>query len=75
MDYNHLIVKTLTRTIYNIRGVALQSGMSFLVRKDSAKIVDPEIENCLIYLDNGGIDLEEFDQHVVNKKLLYDNSI
>jgi hypothetical protein len=26
-------------------------------------------------LDNGGIDLEDLDQHIVNKKLLYDNSI
>jgi hypothetical protein len=75
MDYNHLTVRTLTRTIYNTRGIMLKQGMSFLIRKDSTKIVDPKIEKCLIYLDNGGIDLEDFDQHIVNKKLMYDNSI
>jgi len=53
----------------------LKSGISFLISKDSTKTVDPKVETCLIYLDNGGIDLEDFDQHIVNKKLLYDNSI
>ena len=47
--------------------------VSFLIRKDSTKIVDTKIEKCLIYLDNGGVDLEDFDQHIVNKKLMYES--
>jgi hypothetical protein len=75
MEHNRFTVRTLTRTIYNTRGIILKSGISFLISKDSTKTVDPKVETCLIYLDNGGIDLEDFDQHIVNKKLLYDNSI
>lgn len=75
MNVNNLTIRTLTRTIYNIRGVVLKRGISFVIRKNSTKTVDPKAETCLIYLDNGGIDLEDFDQHIVNKKLLYDNSI
>jgi hypothetical protein len=75
MGFNHLEIRTLTRTIYNVRGVMLPSGISFAIRKNSNKTIDPQIETCLIYLDNGEIDLEDFEQHTVNKKLLYDNSI
>jgi hypothetical protein len=75
MDYNRLTVRILNRTIYSTRGIMLKGGISFLIRKDLNKIVDPKIENCLIYLDNGGMDLEDFDQHIVNKKLMYNNSI
>jgi hypothetical protein len=75
MDFNHLEIRTLTRTIYNVRGVMLPSGISFAIQKNSNKIIDPKIETCLIYLDNGGINFEDFEQHIVNKKLLYDNSI
>jgi len=75
MDYDHLTIKTLTHNIYNIKGVLLPSGTSFIIFKKSSKSVDPQMETCFIYLDNGKPSLEEFEQHVVNKKLLYDNSI
>jgi hypothetical protein len=75
MEYNHFTVRTLNRTIYNTRGMILKSGISFLISKDTTKSVDPKVETCLIYLDNGGLNLEDFDQHIVNKKLLYENSL
>ena len=75
MGLNKMTIRTITRTIYNVRGVMLKSGLSFVICKQSTKIVDPKVETCLIYLDNGGLNFEDFDQHIVNKKLLYDNSI
>jgi hypothetical protein len=75
MDLGNLTIKRLTRTIYNIKGSALKSGLSFVICGNSTKIVDVKTETCLIYLDNGGDNFEDFDQHIVNKKLLYDNSI
>ena len=75
MNYSHLKVKTLTRTIFSINGIALTSGLSFLISNKSTKIVDQKNTTCLIYLDNGSNCLQDFNQHIVNKKLLYDNSI
>jgi hypothetical protein len=75
MYYKHLTIKTLTHNIYNIHGVLLPSGTSFIISKKPTKIVDPQMETCLIYLDNGSNNFEDFNQHIVNKKLLYDNSI
>jgi hypothetical protein len=75
MDFNHLEIRTLTNTIYNLKGVMLMSGTSFIISRKPSKSVDPQIETCFIYLDNGKTSLEEFEQHVVNKKIIYENSI
>ena len=75
MDLDYLTIRTLTNTIYNLKGVMLKSGTSFIMSRKPSKSVDPQMETCFIYLDNGKPSLEEFEQHVVNKKLLYDNSI
>jgi hypothetical protein len=75
MGYQSLKIRTLISEIFSVEGVLLKKGMPLVMRKYSTKIVSPTIQNCLIYLDNGKKYLEDFDQHIVNKKLLYDNSI
>ena len=75
MNYHNLKIRTLIRAIYNVKGILLPNGISFIIFEKSIKIVDPKMETCLIYLDNGKNNLEEFEQHIVNKKILYENSI
>lgn len=75
MNYDHITIRTFISDIYDIRGNLLPINISFIISKKSIKTVDPKMETCLIFLDNGKDDLEEFIQHVVNKKLMYENSI
>jgi tRNA U54 and U55 pseudouridine synthase Pus10 len=75
MDYNHAVIRTLTDTIFDIRGASLPKGFSFAVSKlISTAIVNQQDETCLICLDNGKNHLEDWEQHVVNKSKMYDNS-
>ena len=75
-EYNHINIRTLTNMIFDIRGVALPKGLSFTISKNiSQVIVNAKDETCLVNLDNGQDFLSDFSQHVVNKKLMYDNSI
>lgn len=75
IDFNHIVIRTLTDTICDIRGVSLPKGVSFVLSKlISTAIVNQQDESCLIFLDNGKNDLEDWEQHVVNKSKMYDNS-
>ena len=76
IEYNHLTIRTLTNKIFDIKGVILTKGISFVISKKVLKpIIDKQIETCLIYLDTGGNSLSDFNQHVVSKKVIYENSI
>ncbi len=75
MDYNHAVIKTLTNTICDTKGTSLPKGISFAVSKlVSTVVVNQQDETCLICLDNGKNHLEDWEQHVVNKSKMLDNS-
>jgi hypothetical protein len=76
IDYPHLTVMTLTNTIPDLRGVRLPKGASILMlKKIREKEINEESETCLVYLDTGGNSLSDFNQYIINKKILYENSI
>ena len=68
-------IRILKKDINDVRGKLLKKGFCFIV-KTQAPLVHTRInETCLILLDNGADYLEDFKQHVVQKDLLYKNSI
>jgi len=75
MNYQNLKIRILIRAISDIKGKLLRNGISFAIFEKSKKVTDPKMETCIVFFDNGKDDLEDFDQHVVNKKTLYENSI
>lgn len=75
MDCSKLVVRTLICEIPDIKGFILPCGISFLISEKTTDSVPLKFKNCFIYLDKGKNCFEDFKRHVVDKKLLYENSI
>lgn len=69
------ILRVFTSTIKDKRGEILEEGRFFLVPKTfSPKYGTNPLETFLIYVDNGNTTWEEFDQHIVFKRQIIENS-
>lgn len=68
-------LRIFTSNVKAERGIVLEKGAFFLVPKNfSPKYSTNPLETCLIYVDNGGDNWEEFDQHIVFKRQIIENS-
>lgn len=69
------ILRIFTSNVKTQKGIVLEEGTCFLVPKNfSPKYSTNSLETCLIYVDNGGDNWEEFDQHILFKTQIIEKS-
>ena len=72
---NNKRLRILTNDIQDIKGKVLKKGLCFLISSNMSLVSETPLEKCLIYLDNGQDDVQDFLKCVVFKKYIKENSI